>query len=311
MKIVLLFIVLFSYSFSSSIFVYHRFNDDRYKSTSTTNLNLEKQFEYFKENNYKVVKLSEFIQKLKNNEKIPDNWIALTIDDGYKSFYQNGLKIFKKYNYPFTMFVYMEASKKRYGDFMNFNQLKKISKYGELGLHSYSHPHLTQKSNNFIKEDTQKAYDIFVKEFGYKPKYYAYPYGEFNNRVKNIIKKFDFDAIFNQNNGANTKDIFDIDRIALTNEVNLKNKLKIKSLDAQFLNPTIYPKNKILKNIKIKVDKNLKYVKLYITDYGWTDIKVKNGFINYEFNKPLKKDRVRLIIKSKNKITTKILVKGK
>jgi hypothetical protein len=139
MKLVFIYFVLVSYLFSSSIFVYHRFNDDRHKSTSTSNKSLIAQFEYLKKHNYKVVKLSQMIEKIKNNQSIPTNWVALTIDDGYKSFYKNGFKIFKKYGYPFTMFVYMKASKKRYGDFMNFKQLKEISKYGELGLHSIPH----------------------------------------------------------------------------------------------------------------------------------------------------------------------------
>jgi peptidoglycan/xylan/chitin deacetylase (PgdA/CDA1 family) len=310
MKLVFIYFVLVSYLFSSSIFVYHRFNDDRHKSTSTSNKSLIAQFEYLKKHNYKVVKLSQMIEKIKNNQSIPANWVALTIDDGYKSFYKNGFKIFKKYGYPFTMFVYMKASKKRYGDFMNFKQLKEISKYGELGLHSYSHPHLVSLSNQKILDDTKKAYDMFVKEFGYKPKYYAYPYGEFNNRVKTQIKSFGFDAIFNQNNGANVKDIYDIDRIALTNDAKIKSKLNIKALDAEFLSPQNYPKNKILKNIKAKVNSDLKNVKLYITDYGWFNIKPKNGLIDFDLNKPLKKSRVRVILKSKNEIKTKILVKG-
>jgi peptidoglycan/xylan/chitin deacetylase (PgdA/CDA1 family) len=289
MRLLFFFVLISSYLFSSSIFVYHRFGDDRHKSTSTSNSALEKGFKYLKDNNYKVVTMSDFVSKIKQEGFAPDNWVVLTIDDSYKSFYKNGYKIFRKYGYPFTMFVYMEATKKKYGDFMTFEQLKEISQHGELGLHSYSHPHLTKKSDEYIKSDTKKAYDMFVKEFGYKPKYYAYPYGEFDLRVKNIIKSFGFEAIFNQNNGANVKDIYDIDRIALTNTNNIKPKLNIKSLDANFIEPLSYPKDKILKNIKIKVDKNLKYVKLYVTDYGWFDIKVKNGIAMFKLNKPLKK----------------------
>ena len=97
---------------NAHIFIYHRFNDSKHESTNTTLQELEKEFEYFKTNNYVVVPLSKIIEKLNNKEVIPDNWVSLTIDDSYKSFYENGLPIFKKYNYPFTLFVYVEATEK-------------------------------------------------------------------------------------------------------------------------------------------------------------------------------------------------------
>ena len=96
MRYLILLILSFSTIFANAhIFVYHRFSDDRYPTANTTNKELIKQFEYFKTNNYKVVSLNKIIDKLEKNESIPDKWVALTIDDAYKSFYENGLEIFK------------------------------------------------------------------------------------------------------------------------------------------------------------------------------------------------------------------------
>ena len=58
---------------NSHIFIYHRFGDDRYKSTNTTIEELRKEFEYFKQNGYKVVPLSKITAKLKAKEDIPHN----------------------------------------------------------------------------------------------------------------------------------------------------------------------------------------------------------------------------------------------
>ena len=118
------------------IFVYHRFGDSKHESTNTSIKELEQQFDYLKRNNYEVVALSKMIDKLSKKENIPDNWVAFTIDDAYKSFYHNGLEIFKKYNYPFTLFVYVEATDKKYGDFMNGDELQVASKYGEVDVHA-------------------------------------------------------------------------------------------------------------------------------------------------------------------------------
>ena len=310
------FLLLFIFSFylqaNGNIFVYHRFGDERHKSTNTTLQELEKEFEYFKTNNYKVVTVSQIAQKIKNGEDIPENWVAFSIDDAYKSFYTNALNIFKKYNYPFTLFVYVESTQKKYPDFMTWEEIKKTSKYGEIALHSYGHKHLTKLSNEEIFDDTKKAYDMFVEKLGFKPLGYTYPFGEYDERVKDVIKKFDFEYIANQNNGSvNSKsDIFDINRVALVGDVNLKEKLKYKTLEANWIEPKEYPKDGILKHVKVQVDPSIKNAKLFISTYGWQDIKVKNGIIDVKLNKKLNLNRNRVAISTDYyTISNKLLIK--
>ncbi|RDX35022.1 polysaccharide deacetylase, partial [Arcobacter sp. HD9-500m-PIT-SAG03] len=140
MRIILLIAVSFTYLFANAhIFVYHRFGDDRYPSTNTTLIELEKQFLYFQKNGYEVVPIEKIIEKVKNKKEVPNNWVGLTIDDAYKSFYNNGLELFRKYNYPFTLYVYVEATNRKYKDFMTWDQIKDASLYGSIGLHSFGH----------------------------------------------------------------------------------------------------------------------------------------------------------------------------
>lgn len=297
---------------NAHVFVYHRFGDSKHESTNTSLQELEKEFEYFKTNNYKVVTVSKIVEKLKNKEKIPDNWIAFTIDDAYKSFYQNGLELFKKYNYPFTLFVYVEATQKKYPDFMTWNEIKEASKYGEIELHSYSHKQLVKLTNEEITKDTNLALEIFEKNLGFKPKSYSYPYGEYDNRVKNEIKNFGFEYIMNQNNGSvNEKsDLFDLNRIALVGKINLEEKIKYKTLEANWIEPQVYPKDGILKHVKVEVNKDIKDAKLFISTYGWQDIKVKNGIIDIKLDKKLNLNRNRIAISTDYyTISNKLLIK--
>ncbi|MEA3384128.1 MAG: polysaccharide deacetylase family protein [Campylobacterota bacterium] len=300
MRYIFLFIISFSLSFANShIFVYHRFDDSRHKSANTTLKELTKQFEYFKSNGYKVVPLEDILEKIEKKEKIPAKWVALTIDDAYKSFYEHGLEVFKKYNYPFSLYVYVEATNKRYGDFMTWDQIKETSKYGTIGLHSYSHPRLQNLTTQEIVNDTKKAYDIFEDKLGFKPTIYAYPYGEYTKDVKSTLKNnFKFRAILNQNTGAITKnsDIYDIDRIALVGEVNLEHKLRYKSFDVKWQEPLVFPKSGVLKKVKAIVSKDIKNLKLYITGEGWRDIKVQNGIVDVDLNLYLKRSRTRIML---------------
>jgi len=317
MRYLFLVIISFSYLFANAhIFVYHRFADDRYPSANTSKEELIRQFEYFKNNNLQVVPLEKIITKLKNKEDIPSNWVALSIDDAYKSFYENGLEIFKQYNYPFSLYVYVEATNKHYGDYMSWEQIKESSKYGTIGLHSYSHPRLQNLTSQKVISDTKKAYDTFVEKLNIKPTSYAYPYGEYTGKITKILREnFDFEAILNQNTGSinNKTDRYDIPRIALVGEVNIAHKLRYKTFDVKWYEPKVFPEDGILRRVHAKVDPKYKSLKLYITKEGWRDVQVKDGIVDENLNIYLKKSRTRIMLGSdvftiSNKVLNKIKI---
>lgn len=313
MRLILLLTIFYFYAFADAhVFIYHRFGDDRHPSTNTSLSELKKEFEYFKQNNYEVVPLEKIVQKLKQNEKIPSNWVALTIDDAYKSFYTNGLPLFKEFNYPFTLYVYVKATEKHYHDFMSWEELKETQKYGTLALHGYEHNHLTHLSANEIYEDTKKGIEIFQKELGFFPTSYAYAYGEYNQEVQEVIKQFSFDAIVNQNSGSvnDKSNVFDINRIALVGDVNIAQKLKYNTLEATWIEPTVFPKDGILKRIHAQVDPKIKSIKLYVTGHSWKELNVKNGIIDEIVEIPLKNNRTRVILSPDYyTLSTKLLIK--
>ncbi|BBG66869.1 polysaccharide deacetylase [Hydrogenimonas sp.] len=295
------------------IFVYHRFGDTRYPSTDTTIEVLREQFDYFREHGYEVVPLSRLVEALRKGEKIPDSWVALTIDDSFRSFYDNGLPLFREYGYPFTLFVYTRGTENGYGDYMSWEQIRESMRYGEIGFHSHTHPHMVSKSDEFLKKDFEKGLELIEKRLGMRPRYFAYPYGEYDDRVKALAESFGFDAIFNQNVGAVSEesDPMDLDRIALTGDPDLKQKLKIEFLKAEWLEPKEWPEGGVVERVRIKTsDKRAKRGWLYLTGYGWQRVELKGGEVDTSLGLELKNRRSRLILKlEKDRISTKILVK--
>ncbi|MDR2635499.1 MAG: polysaccharide deacetylase family protein [Campylobacteraceae bacterium] len=312
MRCFLLLCALSGYIFADAhIFLYHRFNDDRYPSTNVQNSVLRKQFEFLKDNNYTVVPLQAIVDKLDQNETLPDKWVSLTIDDGYKSFL-NALPIFEEFGYPFTMFVYVEAAEKKYPDFLSWEELKKLeNSNGTLAFHSYSHEHQTQQSPEELRADFKKGLEIYEKMLGSKSAFYSYPYGEFNDEVQSIAKEFGFGAILNQNIGtvSDSSSVYDLNRFALTGDANIKPLLKYKSLEAEWLEPKSYPANGNITKVEARIDNKTKKAQLYITDLGWRSVNVKDGLISYDMNEKLKKSRVRIVLQADNQIAAKILVK--
>ena len=295
------------------IFVYHRFGDSRYPTTNTTIKELRHEFEYFKTNGYEVVPLKQLIVALKGEKDIPDNWVVLTIDDNFKSFYTNALTVFKEYNYPFSVFVYVEATQKKYPDYLTWENLREISKYGSLEFHSYGHKHMTSLSNDEIKKDFDKGLALFEKKLNLKPTVFTYPYGEYSTRVQKIAKSYGFDAIINQNMGAisSFSNVYDMDRTALVGKSNIKLYLKYKALDAKWIEPTTFPENSVLKTLHLKTNENAKSGGVYVTGHGWLQTKLKDGNFNLKLNKKLTNKRSRILVSVGNKISSKLIIKDK
>ena len=297
------------------IFVYHRFDDTRYPTTNTSTKELRKEFNYLKKNNYQVVPLIDIVNKVKAHEKVPDNWVAFTIDDGFKTFYTNGLSIFKEYNYPFTLFVAVKYTEEKYKDYVSWKQLKEIAKYGDIEFHSYGHGHYGQMSDQELRADMDKGLALMKKHLDYEPKLFVYPYGEYDDRVDAVVKSYNFQAVFNQNIGAvhggECTDPYDIDRSALVGNAPFKLYLKFQELcGVHFQQPTSFPKDKVVKTVEVTLDdKSIKSADIFISNHGWTKVKVKDGKILWHANKKVKRDRIKIGVKVRSKIKLMVLSK--
>jgi len=316
--LLLLFLLLSPYLLLADghIFVYHRFDDTRYPTTNISTKELRKEFNYLKNNGYKVVPLIDIIKKVNANEKVPSKWVAFSIDDGFKTFYTNGLSVFKEYNYPFTLFIAVKYTEKNYKDYVSWKQLKTIAKYGDVEFHSYGHGHYGQMSDEKIKADMDKGLALMKKHLNYEPSLFVYPYGEYDDRVASVIEPYGFKAVFNQNIGAvegSCSDVKDIDRSAVvgSNAHDFKLYLRFQELcGVSFQQPTVYPKNKIVKTVEVTLeDKSIKSADIFISNNGWTKVKVHNGKILWHANKKVKLDRIKIGVKVKSKIKLMVLSK--
>jgi len=194
--------------------MYHRFNEDKYPST---NINMEifkKQIELINKLEINFVNPDKFhlnFDNIKNKKEI-----LITIDDAFKSFYENAWPFLKEKKIPFILFVSTEAVGK-YG-YMNWNQIKEIEKedFAFIGNHSHSHEYLVDYSFSKFKKDIDKSINIFNKNIGYNPIFFSYPFGEYSlEQKKYISNKFKF--AFGQNSGVIdlNKDKFELPRFPI------------------------------------------------------------------------------------------------
>ena len=191
---------------------YHRFGEARYPSTDISMQRFEKQMAYLYKNHYNVVPLSQVIEALIKKTPLPDKTVVITIDDAYKTVYTNAYPLLKKYHFPATIFVNSMPIIHHSKRYMTWDEMREMGKSGsEFANHTYSHEYLvridTNDSKKYEKDVTKelvKCENKMEKELGSyvctHPKMLAYPFGEYDVKLMNIIKKLGYVGIA-QNSG--------------------------------------------------------------------------------------------------------------
>ncbi len=185
---------------SAIVLMYHRFNEAEHPATSISSKTFEKQMQYLKDNNFKVLPTSSLIPFFNKEIQLPKKSVFITIDDAYKSVYQIAYPILKKYNFPFSVFVSTKfVSTNKNSDFMSWEMLKNLSKENvEILNHTKSHKNLINLLPSEIKREFLDAEEEIFKNIGKIGKITSYPYGESNLTVENIAKELNFKLAFSQ-----------------------------------------------------------------------------------------------------------------
>ena len=119
---------LYSQDKSIIALMYHRFDDNRYPSTSISKRKFLNQINYLKSEQFNFLPLSDLVSFFQSDSNLPDKSIFITIDDGYKSFFENGFPILKR-KYSFTVFISTKfVFKNNKTDFMDWNMIKELKK---------------------------------------------------------------------------------------------------------------------------------------------------------------------------------------
>ncbi len=194
-----------------TVFIYHRFGEDRYPTTNVDAEVFREQLAYLLMNNYQVISLQDLVSSLKNDSPLPDKAAVITIDDGYRSTYEVAWPILQSFGYPFTVFLYVQGIDKGYNDYMTWEQIREMQAAGvDFQNHTYSHHHLGDWPQGmdeagyraWIRQDIRKGDSIITDKLGVQSTILATPYGEYNSIVQQEAKALGYEAICSQDSGS-------------------------------------------------------------------------------------------------------------
>jgi biofilm PGA synthesis lipoprotein PgaB len=183
------------------VLVYHHVSRQTPASTSVTPAVFEAHLDYLARNDFTVLPLSELVRALAEGRSLPPRAIALTFDDGYVSVSREALPRLERRGWPFTVFVATEAIDRGYGGYMSWDDLRDLEARGaSIGNHSTSHAHLVRHQpdesepawRRRVRDDIAHAQSRLEDELDHPLKILAYPYGEFDAPLEQLVAEMGY-----------------------------------------------------------------------------------------------------------------------
>jgi len=204
------------------IFCYHRLVDKiRYPGTEITPAAFEAEMKQLKDAGITVISMQDLLAWKRGEKNLPPRCAVVTFDDGWKSQYEVGWPIMKKFGYPFTMFIYTEGVRGGSlggGEAITWEQLADMRDNGvDIQAHSATHQDLREGHNimlaapggkrtrtkltgpqyeQWVQNEVVGSKQLLEQRLGIKVNCFAVPFGSYNEHVKEIARNAGYEAMF-------------------------------------------------------------------------------------------------------------------
>jgi peptidoglycan/xylan/chitin deacetylase (PgdA/CDA1 family) len=189
------------YSGKTFILCYHKvdYYKSGYRGIVVEPEKFFKQMRYLYRRGYRTMPLEGLCSTLKAKKKIPEKAFVVTFDDGYENFYLYAMPILKKYSFGATMFLsagfigktfqYPHQPEEKH---LDADQIKKLLPDVDFGAHTITHPDLTSLSDEKAAWEINESRRIVQKITGGSTGSFCYPYGRYDAKVKETVRREGF-----------------------------------------------------------------------------------------------------------------------
>ncbi len=163
---------------------------------------LDQQLNYIAQNGYQTISFNDLYEALENKTPLPPKSVILTFDDGYRDFYTTAFPLLKKYNLRAVSFYVVGYY--NYPGYMNWDMVSEIHSSGlvDVESHTLGHLMLTTLPIEAAKNEIFESKRILEEKLQKKVNYFAYPYGDFNEGVVNLVKEAGYKLAFSTRVGS-------------------------------------------------------------------------------------------------------------
>ena len=292
-----------------TVLMYHKFGESSFPSTSIQIDTFRNHLSFLKEKKFNVLPLSELVDFLENSKNLPEKAVFITIDDGYRSFYNNAFPLLKEFNFPFTIFISTDnVSSDKSSSFMSWDMLSEIKDHkGVIHNHTSDHSNLNKLSNNEIIYKIKKANESIQKNLNFNSDIFSYPYGESNLENEKIVKSLGFRIAFSQHSSHiyRGENIMRLPRFSFNEEFGKLDRFKMILESKALAVYDVIPKDTIINSSFIGMGFSTNHKLNSINCFHSNSVKLETfrippNRLEIRFLEPIKKGRNRINCTSRN-----------
>lgn len=179
------------------ILTYHSI-DESGSAISVSPAAFEHHMRCLKKGGYHTLPLGEAVGYLEHNTVLPEKSIVIAFDDGYKNNYTSAFPILKRHGFTAVIFLTSNHLGKINNwpnqhpsipslQLLSWDEIREMIEYGiEFGAHTRSHPLLTEVDTETAREEIIGSKRDIEAELKRPIDFFSYPFGKFNERVREI-----------------------------------------------------------------------------------------------------------------------------
>ena len=183
------------------------------------------QMAHLRDSGYTPVDLYDLSTAIVAHTELPEKPIIITFDDGYLDNYENAFPVLQEFGFKGTFFVVTEFIDSGREGYMTWEMIEEMSRAGHrIESHSRTHPDLTTKSRDGLIWEILGSQETLTAHIGYKPRYFCYPGGTYNDETIRILKELDFWGAVTTENGTwhGFNDRFEWRRVRMRNSTTIQ-----------------------------------------------------------------------------------------
>lgn len=172
-----------------NIIYYHDIVADKGYSFMKTSIELfRQQMNYLADNGYETLRFDDFNDN--KNVQFEKKRVLIAFDDGWKSNYEAIFSFMKELNIKYNIFLAIGKIGEDQ-DYLNWDIVRDMHKSGLVGfgVHTYSHPDMSNLDKIDKELEFGKANAIFKTQLGYDPEDFCYPFGYYSKESNEWITK--------------------------------------------------------------------------------------------------------------------------
>lgn len=152
------------------------------------------------ERGYQTLSLLEMVDYLRRGKPFPERSFVITFDDGYQTVYDEAFPALQRYGMSAIVFLTVgeKGGTRPAGQLPSLNgrsmltwqQIREMHLWGmAFGAHTLTHPDMTHLPLDRLEAEVYDSKAIIEDALGAPIACFAYPYGRYDKRSRNIVRR--------------------------------------------------------------------------------------------------------------------------